>query len=247
MRKLNYAQVSDNVSASGYMLLTEQKDYLNTRQKLRVKCKCGEIVETTLSNLRKMQGCSMCCPNKERSFSKIEKAFRDAGCVLLTKEDLYSAQSAISYVCQCGKTSSIRATCFLMGQRCFECGKKKRQGINHRYYKQGYKIKGDKNPNWNPNLTDEERTIRQYRGNTEYKEWRTSIFRRDGFLCCKCKVRNGDINAHHILNFSEHRNSRFDIDNGITLCKQHHDEFHKIYGKQNNNRQQLEEYIKCVT
>lgn len=34
-------------------------------------------------------------------------------------------------------------------------------------------------------------------------------------------------------------NLRFLIDNGITMSKQIHDEFHSIYGKKHNNLEQL--------
>jgi len=36
---------------------------------------------------------------------------------------------------------------------------------------------------------------------------------------------------------------RFAIDNGITLSEQSHKEFHKIYGKENNTKKQLKEFL----
>ena len=34
-----------------------------------------------------------------------------------------------------------------------------------------------------------------------------------------------------------------DLKNGITLCRDCHKKFHKIYGKKNNNKGQVEEFI----
>lgn len=34
------------------------------------------------------------------------------------------------------------------------------------------------------------------------------------------------------------------LDNGITLSKKAHKEFHKIYGRKNNTKEQLEEFLK---
>jgi len=49
--------------------------------------------------------------------------------------------------------------------------------------------------------------------------------------------------AHHIQNFAQFPELRFAIDNGITLSKQAHNEFHKRYGRKNNNREQLDEFL----
>ena len=64
-----------------------------------------------------------------------------------------------------------------------------------------------------------------------YKEWRKNVYKRDGYKCqwprCKCKEKR--IYAHHILTWSEYPMKRFDVGNGITLCKYHHD---KIKGQE---------------
>lgn len=58
----------------------------------------------------------------------------------------------------------------------------------------------------------------------EYKKWRKSIYSRDKFCCqwpgCTSKKK---LNAHHIHKWANFPGLRFHIDNGITLCKLHHD------------------------
>lgn len=58
----------------------------------------------------------------------------------------------------------------------------------------------------------------------KYKEWRTDVYKRDSFKCqwpnCNMKQK---LNAHHIKNWADFPGLRFVVDNGITLCKYHHD------------------------
>ena len=59
------------------------------------------------------------------------------------------------------------------------------------------------------------------------KAWRKAVFERDSYKCQKCGKIGGKLNAHHIKPFSLYPDLRFDIDNGITLCKECHIELHK--------------------
>jgi len=54
--------------------------------------------------------------------------------------------------------------------------------------------------------------------------------------------RKSKITSHHIKNFAQYPELRFVTDNGITMCRKHHQEFHKIYGRKNNNEEQLKEF-----
>lgn len=57
-----------------------------------------------------------------------------------------------------------------------------------------------------------------YRGTPEYKEWRGSVFKRDGYTCRECGVTGGTLNAHHIKKFKDFPDDRYLVENGLTLC-----------------------------
>jgi len=95
--------------------------------------------------------------------------------------------------------------------------------------------KGEKAYQWKGGITPLYNKIRNC---LEYKEWRIQVFSRDNFICQLCnKKSNGDLNAHHKHKFSDIINENnikslseaflcnelWNIDNGITLCKQCHE------------------------
>jgi len=99
--------------------------------------------------------------------------------------------------------------------------------------------KGEKCHLWKGGITEINLKIRK---SIEIRLWREAVFARDNFTCNKCK-QNGIINAHHILNFSSHIELRTSIENGITLCKLCHKDFHRKYGIKNNTKEQLLEFL----
>lgn len=58
----------------------------------------------------------------------------------------------------------------------------------------------------------------------QYKQWRKSVYSRDKYSCRRpnCNLKR-KLNAHHIKTWANYPGLRFDINNGITLCKYHHD------------------------
>lgn len=109
-------------------------------------------------------------------------------------------------------------------------------------------LKGNKNPNWRGGITPERFKIRN---SQEYADWRISVFQRDKNTCQRCGNKNYN-EAHHIKCFSLNEDLRFDIDNGITLCRYCHNSnykgaLHNIYGTQNVTLEQLREYFKGIS
>lgn|GEM_PF-5118288 len=77
-----------------------------------------------------------------------------------------------------------------------------------------------------------------------HAEWSLDVRRRDGFTCQKCgKRRRKGLHAHHIEAFNVAIDLRYDTANGITLCKSCHSDFHAIYGRGGNTRDQLNEWM----
>ncbi len=79
---------------------------------------------------------------------------------------------------------------------------------------------GNRKPPW-------EKTNKEQRNTKEYRDWRTSVFERDKYTCQICNKVGGDLNAHHIKPFATHKELRFDINNGLTLCVKCHKEIHR--------------------
>lgn len=101
--------------------------------------------------------------------------------------------------------------------------------------------RGEKGCNWKGGKEPINKIIRK---SIEYRLWREAVFARDNWTCQKSKVKGGKLHPHHILNFSQHPELRFAIDNGVTLNETSHREFHKKYGEINNTVEQLNEFLK---
>jgi len=63
------------------------------------------------------------------------------------------------------------------------------------------------------------------------KEWCKAVKERDNYECQYCKSKE-KLHAHHIKKWKEHRELRFNLNNGLTLCSSCHAVLH---GKENCN------------
>lgn len=87
------------------------------------------------------------------------------------------------------------------------------------------------NMNWYITHWDIHRGVNA-RNNYQYRKWRQSVLKRDGYKCAICGSKK-NLEAHHIKPFAHFENYRLDINNGITLCRKCHKQVHK---EQNGER-----------
>ena len=77
--------------------------------------------------------------------------------------------------------------------------------------------------------------------NRRLERWAQEVKRRDGNKCVICGSMD-DLDAHHIIPKKEHPEFRFQVENGVTLCRAHHAMVHpyminymkKVYANNDN-------------
>lgn len=106
-------------------------------------------------------------------------------------------------------------------------------------------MRGENNWSWKGGISPERVKLRE---SDEYYRWRNAVGTRDNFTCQCCGVKTKKVEAHHLFSFIQHENLRYNVNNGICLCRYCHNiredgSFHNIYGTHNNTPDQLREYI----
>ena len=83
-----------------------------------------------------------------------------------------------------------------------------------------FSIRGEKHWKWNGGSPEN----KKIRGSLEYVSWRYNIYKRDWFTCQMpgCGYKGRFIEAHHIKTFKNNPELRFEVSNGITLCRDCH-------------------------
>lgn len=91
----------------------------------------------------------------------------------------------------------------------------------------GVKISGTKSPLFNHNLTEEHRI--KSRNLVALRMWKRAVLKRDGYKCDYCGTQE-HLAAHHLNSWVTDVAGRFNINNGMTLCSEHHKMFHASIG-----------------
>lgn len=129
--------------------------------------------------------------------------------------------------CDCGRQIVVRSNTLRRGAT-RSCGCLQKQTAAENGLKSRGRVIGAKHYRWKPELTEKERLER--RQSPQLAEWRRAVFERDEYRCDLCGLYGGKLHAHHLNSWSAYPKLRFDVSNGVTLCKAHHDEFHDYNG-----------------
>lgn len=121
---------------------------------------------------------------------------------------------------------SVKHTTSRKGLPCLDCQKPVRDWYSKRCLQCSLKYRtGSTNPNWKGGIQTQ---YRKDRVSDKYIQWRRSVFERDHYACHLCNdSKGGNLVAHHILTFKNFPHLRFDIGNGVTMCKNCHIRIHK--------------------
>lgn len=196
------------------------------------KCECGSIKTISKSSWNQgVQSCGCYKVDNARRLYTDDLTNKVFGKITVLQPIFRDGQSPKWLcVCECGEQFETHGSTLKKGSgMCKKCWAKHNSGEN--------------NPSWNPNLTDEDRlNNRVYKGNSQ-ERWREQVFERDNYICQCCNKRGGKLNAHHLDGYNWCKERRFDITNGVTLCRVCHKHFHRLYGYKNNTKEQFDEYL----
>ena len=160
------------------------------------------------------------CERCDKHLVNRQKRFCSRKCVCLHNCELQKGKPAhnrnkVEAVCKyCGKVRKVPVS---LSDRPF-CNR----GCMSKWMSEN--IGGENHWHWQGGITEVKSRDNLYPG---YKEWRTSVYRRDNYTCQTCgENKSGSLQAHHIKDRANHPDLIVDIDNGITLCKKCHMEVH---------------------
>lgn len=141
-------------------------------------------------------------------------------------------------LCDCGNYVIVREDCLKDGNT-QSCGCFLKATTKAR-------MSGKNNHNYRHDLTKEERKDLENNRKLcpKHAKWRKKVFIRDNYTCKCCGQRGVELHAHHIYSYHLHKKLRYVTSNGVTLCKNCHKKFHKIYTNKNNTKKQFTEFIK---
>lgn len=190
-------------------------------------CACGKqkIVQSTHLVSGNTTSCgSHSRPERVKDLTSLR--FGKLEALKVTGRDRWSRATWLCQ-CDCGVTKVIPSHCLISGA-VISCGCYARSISGDNGRAGASKISGSKSYLYKSELSEEERV--RGRNFPEVREWRRAVFARDDYTCDLCKVRGESIVAHHLNCWADYPKERLVIENGVTLCKQHHKDFHDSLG-----------------
>jgi very-short-patch-repair endonuclease/ribosome maturation factor RimP len=97
-----------------------ETNYINSKTKMRYKCKCQNESEIRFNNFQNGSRCKNCSGTEKYTYDFVKQYFKNNNCELLEKEYI-NANTNMKYKCRCQNESYTRFTTFKSGVRCRNC------------------------------------------------------------------------------------------------------------------------------
>jgi hypothetical protein len=225
MKKYTYQEVYNIFKKEKWVLLSTS--YKDNKQPLDVLCQNGHKFTINLNNFLTGWRCFECSGRRKLNIDIIRTEFNKIHYKLLSPTYLNSWQK-LDYICDKGHHASITYAHFYMGKRCKKCHYIHFSGKNH--------------PNWKELTLKDRRTIKSSK---KAIKWRLKVYKRDNFTCQCCGDKTSDnLNAHHLEGWHWCKELRFEVSNGVTLCKDCHKLFHKQHTMMWNTSEQFYQFLR---
>lgn len=204
---------------------------LNKRKERLFKCICdcgnSKVVKFYNLNSGKTKSCG-CNPTGSNVENLIGKKYTRLFVIEYFGRDKHREPKWLCK-CDCGEEKV-----FL--RKSLTSGRSKSCGCLNREHKKS--LKGKLSPNYNHNLSDEDREKRR---NNDIFNWAREVKIRYEWKCDICSS-NQKLRSHHLNSYHWDIQNRLNIENGVCLCDKCHIEFHVIYGFKNSTLEKYNEF-----
>lgn len=113
------------------------------------------------------------------------------------------------------KGAGVTTSCIVCGKEFYHWRVKSKKFLYCSNRCNGIGTRDEKHPMWKGGTSNERKTDS---GRKKHREWRVAVYERDNYTCQICGEKGGRLNADHIKSWAKYPESRYDIDNGRTLC-----------------------------
>lgn len=232
-KKKDINDVRDSFLKRGCILLSST--YINYHSLLEYVCVCGEANKISYSNFLAGKLCRKCGIIKQAKSQKLDKEFvfseiENHGYSVISSE-YEGAKYKLNIKCSIGH--NVSASYRSLKQNMFSC--KKCSIVN---------MTGDKSPRYKHGRSAQDRDDRN-KSRVLHNNWKRLLLVKFNFTCdnCKIKLKGNELAAHHLNGYHWDICNRYNINNGVILCKKCHNTFHSLYGKGDNTVNQYREFF----
>lgn len=201
--------------------------YIHSQTKVKIECKEHGYFEQRPTSHLAGHGCYDCKAKKiSQTLARSQETFISKALQIHGNRYDYSLVNYINeytdikLICSVHGEFNVKPNVHLRGSNCRKC----------RVYFSS--------------MSEEDRQIK--RRLPEYEQWRKAVYERDNYTCQKCQQRGGNIHAHHIYKYSEYKDLRFDVDNGIVLCQTCHYLYHSQFNAVEISKYSLKVFLERI-